>query len=305
MSEKPRILLTGGTGFVGRHVVRLLQSADVDVLLLVRDANRLDPSVRAGLNVVIADLNDPDSYRGAIREFSPETCVHMAWEGIPDYSFDMSMKNLNCSLRLLNTVLDDTPCRRVISCGSCFEYGRTNGECREGDACEIQSFFSWAKHSLRGFLEATCHMKDVSFTWFRFFYVYGPGQRSGALIPSIIAALQEGRAPDIRSPRNANDFVYVGDVARAICLALASVAPSGIYNLGTGTSHTVTEICEVAEELLTGQKKFSRELVAGEDGRTVDFWADVTKTAQHMEWKTSTSLREGIKSYIESARKKT
>ena len=85
--------------------------------------------------------------------------------------------------------------------------------------------------------------------WMRTFYAYGPRQRSTSLVPSILNSLQEGKLPQLRTPLNANDFVYVDDVAEAFSKAVSRDIPSGIYHLGSGVSTPVLEVCRMADRI--------------------------------------------------------
>jgi nucleoside-diphosphate-sugar epimerase len=91
----------------------------------------------------------------------------------------------------------------------------------------------------------------------------------------------------------------VGDVASAFHIAVIKQIPSGVYNLGSGTSTSVYEVCKTAERLITGQTFMSEQLRNTNKNREItDFWADTTKTKQALDWTVSTSLEEGIKNHI-------
>ncbi|NQT26137.1 NAD(P)-dependent oxidoreductase, partial [candidate division KSB1 bacterium] len=235
----------------------------------------------------------------SIQKFNPEVCIHLAWKGIPDYSADISKSNLDNSINFLNFIVRETDCRKVIISGSCFEYGKTKGACKESDTVQTTSFFAWAKQSIYHYASLLCEQAAINLIWFRIFYVYGPGQRAGSLIPGIINKFNKGKHPDIMKPHNKNDFVYVEDVARAFQIAATNKIPSGIYNLGSGISTSVYEVCKTAELLITGQATMSEQLRdAYKEQKVTDFWADISKTTQTLGWMVSTSLEEGIKNHI-------
>lgn len=175
------------------------------------------------------------------------------------------------------------------------------GECKESDPVQINSFFAWAKHSLYKYLLLKCIQKEVDLIWFRIFYVYGPGQRSGSLIPTLVQALKDGKTPDIRSPLNKNDFVYVKDVARAFQLAADMRVDSGIYNLGYGISNSVYNVCTIVENQTLGSTEISSDILKnGSKEQSVNFWANMDKTKDVLNWAPQTTLEKGITKYIES-----
>src|SRR5581483_8361008 len=96
-----RIFITGGTGFVGKHAVEELQKGGHQPLLLSRrDPKKLFKSSR-GLKFLRGDLADISRWKRQLASFKPQAALHMAWEGIPDYGPEMSVKNIDLSAELM------------------------------------------------------------------------------------------------------------------------------------------------------------------------------------------------------------
>jgi nucleoside-diphosphate-sugar epimerase len=173
---------------------------------------------------------------------------------------------------------------------------KLNGECLETDVGVPKDEFTWAKHALLNWLKIRCRSKDTVFAWLRIFYVYGPNQRSGSLIPTILSHLREGRLPDLRTPKNSNDFIYVDDVAEAFYKSVERNIPSGIYNLGSGKSTPVIEVCKIAEKIVRNTGDLTANLACHTVGKPsdVNFWADCHQSNELLGWKASTSLYDGI-----------
>jgi UDP-glucose 4-epimerase len=295
-----RVFITGSTGFVGRHVIREICAGKNEVLAL-RYIDEQQEAEALGVQDICGDLGDIEPLKTAIRSFNPETVIHLAWQGIPDYSEVISRINLNNSIQLLDFIMDETDCQKMIISGSCFEYGKNKGVCREADPVQLGSFFSWAKYSLYRYLLLKCEQKETDLNWFRIFYVYGPEQRKGSLIPTLVQALKEGEIPDIRSPQNKNDFVYIEDIAKAFRLAVERNVETGIYNLGSGISRSVYEVCRIVEECLQVDRDISNDILKnGPKESTVDFWCDTEKTTRCLGWRYGVTLEEGIARYIGS-----
>jgi len=296
-----KVFLTGATGFVGRHVLAEIRAAGHDILASTLEKDKIKNSPR-DIQWLYGDLGDLECLKPSIRSFNPEVVIHLAWQGIPDFSESVSRNNLNTSIELFDFIFEKTNCRKIIVSGSCFEYGKKIGKCNESDPVKIDSYFIWAKHSLHQYLELKCREVDVNLIWFRIFYVYGPGQRAGSLIPTLIKSLKEGIAPAINSPMNKNDFVYVGDIARAFTGALSQDLRSGIYNLGSGKSTSVYDVCKLVEQQLTGSETLSSKVLEnGSQEQSVNFWANTEKTYNSFYWSGQTSLKTGIAYHIDSA----
>jgi UDP-glucose 4-epimerase len=295
-----RVLITGSSGFLGGHVTERIADKGCDVLALKRED--LEPSLEADrVAVLCGDLADLDSLKSGIAAFDPEVVVHLAWEGIPDFSERVSRINLFNSMQLFDFVAEETGCRRVVAAGSCLEYGREAGACVESDAVELRSYFAWAKYSLYRYLALKCDQGNLDLIWFRIFYAYGPGQRSGSLIPTLAEALRQGRTPDIRSPSSKNDFVYVEDIAEAFSQAIEVRACSGVYNLGSGTATSVHKVCRTTEECILGEGTISDALLRDREQQGImSFWASTDKLAKAFGWSPKTTLEEGIGRYVET-----
>ena len=290
------VFMTGATGFVGRHVLDALKNTDNRVLVLTRQNIELDFE-----EVLSGDLNNLEVLKPRILEFCPDVVIHLAWEGIPDYSESLSRANLYNSINLLEYIINNASCKKILVSGSCWEYGKKIGICKESDPVNIDSYFTWAKHSLYQYLSVKCSENNVVLNWFRNFYVYGPGQRKGSLIPMLINSIGVKETPKIKSPLNKNDFVYVEDVARAFSVAFDANLPSGVYNLGSGNVTSVYEIYRMVEMNLLGTETLSKQALGnGQKVETVNFWADMEKTEHALNMSCKTSMREGIKKLIQS-----
>ena len=98
-----RVLVTGASGFIGLPVVQNLEKQGHTVLAISR--NYQNESLKSLVNWLKADLISPETYQVAIKEFAPQVVIHIAWHGIPDFSFDTSLNNLNKSLDLLAFII--------------------------------------------------------------------------------------------------------------------------------------------------------------------------------------------------------
>lgn len=295
-----RVFIPGTTGFIGRHVMEVVNEVGHDILALTLEKDKIKNSFR-DIQWLFGNLADLESLKPAVISFNPDVVIHLAWQGIPDYSESISRMNLNNSIDLLDFILNKTNCRKIIVSGSCWEYGKKMGECKESDTVQITSFFSWAKHSLYQYLLLKCNKKDIDLIWFRIFYVYGPGQRGGSLIPTLVQLLKAGKIPDIRTPLNKNDFVYVKDVARAFQLAVDVRDESGIYNIGYGASNSVYDVCRIVENQMCGSTDISSNILNnGSKEQSVNFWANMDKTKDALNWAPQITLEMGIAKYIES-----
>ena len=290
-----RILVTGASGFIGRHVIARLNPRD-EVLMLSRRA-RANP-IKAKSRWLMGDISGLPRLKRKIKAFDPQVCIHLAWAGIPDFSFARSKKNLDDSIRFLDFIIQETSCRKIVASGTCFEYGRASGRCRESDMTRTTSYLGWAKKALHDYLECACMRKAVDLVWFRMFYVYGPGQRVKSLIPSAFRALREGRTPEVNHPDSANDYVHVRDVADAVAKAARPGTQAGVFNLGSGRATRAGDVCRMVERACAGKTRLTQRLRRRGRVASINLRADTRKSRRLLGWSARIGLQEGILDYV-------
>ncbi len=291
-----KILVTGITGFIGQRLWPQLSPADEVFAVCRKPVIGLPKNV----TVMVADLNGVGQLFDHLKGIRPDICVHLAWEGIPDYGFNTSRRNLDHASALWHHLVEECGCSKIIATGSCWEYGKSLGVCREDDNVLTDSYFSWAKHSLSDLGGMLAAKHGINFIWTRIFYAYGPGQRGGSLIPMMADALNKNEKPGIKMPHNANDFIHVDDIAQALGLIVRKNVPTGIYNLGSGRSVPVWQICEYLENALGRQPLYAKQLREVKIKPTADFWADTSKSASVLGWTPQIDIEEGIRRYVKA-----
>ena len=291
---KPKVLVTGASGFLGTNLLAELVKLKYETLAISRSKKKVSP--KETVTWLQADLSQPLTYKKKVKEFNPDVVVHLAWQDIPDFSFETSNNNLSQSLEFLSFISSLPSCKKILVSGSCWELSQTQGKPSSGHQVKRVKDFIWAKNSLLSWLEKECLEKGIKLSWFRIFYVYGPRQREESLIPSILKSLKLGRFPVIKSPYASNDYIFVKDVVSAFLLAISKDAVSGIYNLGSGKFSSVIEICRLSELLVLGSDKFTKNLKENLklEKKTPNYLADITKTTHTFGWEPKVSLEKGI-----------
>ncbi|MGC9968340.1 MAG: NAD(P)-dependent oxidoreductase [Minisyncoccia bacterium] len=279
-----RIFVTGGTGFVGKHVVAELRKRGHKLLILSRQKTKSGPRS----TFLRGDLSSITKWQGKLARFKPQAAIHMAWEGIPDYGPEMSLKNFSQGVALIRA-LGEAGCKKVVAVGSCWEYGRDSGKIGEDTDPRPTSAFSAAKTALHWLGRETAKEYGMEFVWARIFYVYGPGQKASSLIPHLIADKRVGTLPVVKNPNGGNDFVYVGDVACALRMLIEKKTPHGIYNIGAGR---VTGVREVARAV------YGKDVIARK-GLARGFYADIARIKKDVGWKPSVSITAGVRAMMD------
>jgi UDP-glucose 4-epimerase len=291
------ILITGGSGFIGLPIVRELIKKDNSNNILALTRKNPETLVNADtLEWIQTDLNNVHSFQKKIKDFEPEVIIHLAWEKIPDFSLEPCLSNLNQSIDFFQFIFSLKSCKKIITSGSCFEYATIFGECIESQNTEPTDLFTWAKLSLLNYLKIETQKREISLAWFRIFYAYGPGQREQSLIPILLNNLNKDCLPQLKTPNNCNDYIFVQDIADLFSIAVTKEFPSGIYNIGSGERTSVLEICEISESIVLNQRSLTKQLK--EDTINIpsesSFQASMELTEKIFGWKALTKLKDGI-----------
>jgi len=294
------IFISGATGFIGKHILKKLSKENYNILATARKKDK-ETYAQKKVDWIFGNLNKPDFLKTKLIEFNPDITIHLAWNGIPDYSELISKKNLDNSISLLNLIISNTNCKKILVSGSCWEYGRNHGICKEIDSVNINSYFNWAKYSLYKYLSIKCAENNIDYNWFRIFYVYGMGQRDSALIPTLIKSIDKNKIPLINNPLNRNDFIFIDDVVKVFSRAIKNSLPSGVYNLGSGNASSVYDISLIVEKELSSSKSISSKIIEnGSRNENINFWADMETTLNKLNISELTSLNSGIKKLIKT-----
>jgi len=278
-----KIFITGGSGFIGKNLIPLLN--EHELLCLSHSKNIVENS--ENLKTIAGDLSKPESYIDALKDFKPDCCIHLAWYGLPDYSIKNNTKNLLSGINLIENLVA-IGCNKIFAVGSCWEYGNALGAVKEIDVPVEPGIFASFKSSLRIISESICNESNTTLLWGRIFFVYGPGQRKNSLIPSCFHSLKNADELKINNPLAKNDFVYILDVVENIRVLIESEDNAGIYNIGSGKSSAVWEVVNsVATEL--GLPEPYKDMSITTDGS----WADMSKMIIQG-WTPKFSLESGI-----------
>jgi nucleoside-diphosphate-sugar epimerase len=281
------IVLTGASGFLGRPCCERLTASGHTVLALSRQHAPSDLPV--GVVWLVRDLANVDSYRTDLESFNPDAAIHLAWDGIPDFSLGKCLHNLETGALFAESVLQ-AGARHLVVSGSCWEYGKVSGPLSEQKHLVSPSVFAAAKNAQRLLLKALTDATNATLAWGRVFFVYGPRQRAASLAPTICKTILAGNDPSLKTPSALNDFVYVEDVAEALVL-LAETKSNGVFNIGSGVPTAAGQVADQLLSLVGRPPQYAQQLSKEESGS--GFYADIT-ALRGLGWEPRTSLREGL-----------
>jgi UDP-glucose 4-epimerase len=301
------VVVTGGAGFIGSHLCRTLIEQGARVTAFDNlSSGKLDfikDLMDSELKFVQADIRDPTAIEQASK--NSEAIFHLAAQtSVP---FSMEDPKEDCEINVVGTLNVLEAARkadaRVVFASSCAVYG--NPEKRptpETFPPHPVSFYGLSK--LMG--EKCCRFQQENYglevVMLRIFNVYGPNGHG--VIPDFLSKLKKtpDRLEGLGTGKQGRDFVYVSDMVQFLVLAATSPAAAGqVFNVGTGTTASVSELAKKLIEFL-GLKGVEIHFKGGEawEGDMDITQADISKAVNLLKWNPQVSLNEGLRKLLSS-----
>ena len=273
-----KILVTGATGFVGRHVINELLKYDHEIIAAVRNKNSL-PELKGKIKVIEFDLDNFQRDKNYFSESgSPDLLIHLAWQGLPNYKSAFHVeKNLPSHSAFLKNMVTNGLQNLVVT-GTCFEYGMKDGCLSEDMESDPQNTYAIAKDKLRKFLEDLQVQQSFNLKWIRLFYMYGKGQNPNSLLSQLESALQRGDAVfNMSGGEQLRDYLPIETVAEYIVKISLQNKVNRIINCCSGVPIKVKTFVE--NYLEKSKKKINLNLgyYPYPDYEAMAFWGDNKK----------------------------
>ncbi len=298
-----RALVTGASGFLGSYVVDALLQRGEQVAILCRESSnlwRLSDTLDQ-VSVIRGDISRLEQVRDQVKEFSPDTIFHLAWQGVLSRdrdSGDQIDTNLFGSVALVR-LATELKCQTFVGLGSQAEYGTQPDLVDEHAPLRPTTAYGVAKASTSQISEFLLEQADIRFVWLRLFSCYGPKDNPEWLIPYVIRTLARGERPVLTLAEQMWDYLYIADAAEAIYLAAKSEGAHGIFNLGSGNAYRLRDVIEQVRDLVDP----SLPLGFGEREYAVDqvmhLQANITRLRNAIGWQPNVSLSEGLQKTVE------
>ena len=306
-SRSSTVLVTGGLGYIGAHVVRDVLERGWRVRVL-DNRYRCDAATAAavaalpGVEVVEGDVRYAHMVEAAMR--GVEAVVHLAAVCMNKSIADPT-ESLDVNLMGTQNVLDGAAragVRRIVYASSASVYGNpTSMPMREDDKLAPLTPYCIAKLAGEQMLDFYGSRSNMSWLALRFFNVYGPGQPTDAYYTSVVNAfltrIAKGEPPVIDGKGDQSmDFVHVADVARAVGMALDSPATGQALNVGTGVQ---TSIAQLAQMLLRALGTDAVPIYRPREVLVTQREASIERIGEVLGWLPNVDFETGIRSVLD------
>lgn len=300
-----KVILTGGTGFVGANLARKLVESGHAVHLLLREnyqSWRIE-TIRDELNCHIVDLADVESLTKVIKLIQPDWIFHLAAHGAYSWQQDfaaMVQTNIVSTANLVNVCLK-TGFEVFINTGSSSEYGYKSHPPTEDTILEPNSHYALTKASATHFCQYTAREHKVFIPTLRLYSVYGSYESPNRLLPTLITKGLENTLPPLVNPKIARDFIYVDDVYEAYIRVATTKHQSfdAVYNVGTGVQTSIEETVYLAKRIMGISVDPEWGTMADRLWDTTTWVSDNRKLQKATSWKPQYTFEQGFQQMVD------
>lgn len=264
--------------------------------------SRLD-SVKYSVQFITYDSLADKSLIKSMASNKTDVFVHCAWRGVAggerNEAFQIS-ENIPTTIQSVELAAK-LGCHQWIGLGSQAEYGNLN--CKISESSEILPTTLYGKAKLSAGIAALglCEAYEIKGSWLRVFSTYGPGDAPHWFIPYVIQEFLAGRAPQLTKCEQLWDYLHVEDAARAV-IAVAQAKASGVFNLGSGSTHLLRTYIETIREILRTDLMPEYGAITYRPDQVMHLEADVSRLIEQTGWKPSVNLLSGLTQTVEFER---
>jgi len=240
-----KVLVTGASGYIGRHVVRELLRRGFSVT--ASDLYKDDTNPEAEFTDTDIFSGDPDIFEALGR---PDALIHLAWEQGFVHGAPVHMERLSSHYAFLKNMAGGG-LKEMTVMGSMHEVGFFEGAVTADTPCDPLSLYGVAKNALRQSMFIEAKQGGFALYWLRGFYIYGDDARASSIFAKITQAAAEGRKEfPFTTGQNQYDFIEIGEFAEQIVSAAtqglrgAENPVTGVINVCSGRPVTLAERVE-------------------------------------------------------------
>jgi nucleoside-diphosphate-sugar epimerase len=299
-----RVLVTGGSGFIGGHLIKKLIEFDHEVYSLERYVTGRY-ILGARTVTVFGDLRDSFTIRKLVREIQPDAVIHLASISPVAYSYDHPQEvfevNALGTINLAEACLREVPhLRHFLFAGTSEEYGnQTEFPVKEDAELRPNSPYSLSKVAADKYLQYMRDAYNFPVTVLRPFNTYGRKDNVHFVVERIITQMLQGKTVKLGDPTPVRDFMYVDDHVDAYLTCLDNEKAKGeVFNFCTGRGISIKELAELIAKLIGFEGEIFWNTIPARPLDIQKLVGSYEKAKRVLGWEPKYTLEEGLKKTI-------
>ena len=293
-----RILVTGGLGFIGSHLVKRLLSEGAEVSIIGRPGSqiwRLEEQLK-NISIYEVDVTESRKVEICIKDICPEIVFHLAAYGVNSAQKEyIKAANINIlgTINILNS-LKDTNCKKFINMGSCAEYGDMKDLMKEDMYPEPVSIYGSSKASATIIAHQIARENNIVIITLRPFGIFGEGEERHKIFCHIILSILQNKEVRLTSCEQLRDYCYIENIIDGLIMSAKSNLKSNIFNIANGSLFPLKYYVDL---IFKNIKTNMVPLYGTVEYRKNEIWspaADISKIHTELGWSPRISLEDGI-----------
>ncbi len=299
-----KVLVTGGAGFIGSHIVDALLAAGHEVVVLDDLSSGSKKNLPASVQLQVLDITTPAA-AAFVREYAPDVVVHAAAQMSVRRSMDEPTFDAQVNVVGLVTILSelrDKPGRKVVflSTGGAIYGEQSSFPATEDHPANPESVYGLSKKVGEDYLAFWSRVWGLKVSVLRLANVYGPRQNphgEAGVVAIFCRGLLSGKALTINGTgEQTRDFVFVGDVANAAERCVSGDFP-GVFNVGTGRETSVNQLVAALTAAVGSKGTIAHgDAKSGEQQRSC---IDPSRAKATFGWQPQMALEEGVRCTVD------
>ena len=295
------ILLTGGTGFIGSHLLEELLNQNKKVILLKRSFSntwRIDEFLENN-NLILKDT-DKIALEDIFTQYDIDGTFHLATFSERSHKSESVSEMIDSNIKFPTQLLENSinnNSKYFINTGSFFEYDLKNSPISEKSRYNPFNLYGSTKIAFENILKYYSENYDLNCQTLKLFTPYGPKDDEIKIIPYLIINSILKKDILIKSPSKKLDFTYVSDIVDSYILLQENISKLSKYNsfnVGTGIGTSIKEVLSMIETYLGKNNNINYENL--EDDKV---WCSNKKINEHLDWNPKINLKNGLKYTID------
>lgn len=301
MKDKRTVLVTGGAGFIGSHLVRRLLKGGYDVAVLTKDTTKFEriADVAPHITIIRDDLSDATRLKKLLEPLQVYGVFHCASSNIKQGAAapedDLVNVNVKGFIHLVQA-LADTDYEFFINSGSYLEYGTHETPFLEDDLCRPVEIYALTKLVATLYGQAVARSAGKPIVTLRIYSPYGPEMEEGRLVEAVVRHAIRNEEIKLTSPETSRDFIFIDDLTDLYVEAAEKAAAHAgeIFNAAGGKALTLKELVEKTIHLTS-----SKSTVVWGGAKAVSYdkgcqEASMTKTFTAFAWRPKVDIVAGL-----------
>jgi len=304
--KKKKILVTGGTGFVGANLVaRLVKIGYRPTVLIRKESNdwRLKDII-SKVDFLETDILDYERLEKDIVRVCPDLIYHLAVYGGSQGKQKNFQKILNtnifATINLLNAGFN-AGVKYFINTGSSSEYGIKEKIMKETDVLSPINYYAVTKVATTLLARVFSIENKLPLATLRLFSPYGYYDDEDRFVSTVIRAGLENKDMELSDPNFVRDFIFIEDVVDAYIYFLKGKNYYGeIFNIGSGKQTTLADFTKIAEKVIGKAMKIKWAMHKSNQFEPKRWQADISKAKLALNWRPKHTLKTGISKIIKN-----